>query len=377
MARLAAQAVAVDAEYDRRVMAAALRLGRRNIGRANPNPAVGCIIMRDGVVVGRGWTAIGGRPHAERIALAEAGGAASGATAYVTLEPCAHQRKDGPCSVALAEAGVARVVTALEDPDPRTAGQGHAILEKAGIAVTKGVLAAEATRAHSGHIARVTKGRPHVTLKLAVSADGMIGRRGSDRVMITGDVAFTAVQMMRTEFDVLMVGIGTALVDDPRLTVRLPGVIGRTPDRVVLDAAARLPVTAAIFQTVGEAPLIVFVGPDAPAERTVALAAVGATVVPVPVTSIGVDLNAALAHLAAIGHARVLVEGGAHVAASLLDGDLLDDIAIFRAPVAIGADGVPALAGAKLSAIEDSPRFRQYDMRVAGNDVMRRYVRVA
>jgi diaminohydroxyphosphoribosylaminopyrimidine deaminase/5-amino-6-(5-phosphoribosylamino)uracil reductase len=368
-------AVAVDAEYDRRVMAAALRLGRRNIGRANPNPAVGCIIVRDGVVVGRGWTAAGGRPHAERIALAEAGGTARGATAYVTLEPCAHQRKDGPCSVALVEAGVARVVSALEDPDPRTAGQGHAILEKAGVAVTKGVLAAEAARAHSGHIARVTKGRPHVTLKLAVSADGMIGRREGERVLITGKAAFTTVQMMRTEFDALMIGIGTALADDPHLTVRLPGVSGRTPARVLLDAEARLPSTAAILRTVGEAPLIVFVRPDAPVERAAALAAAGATVVPIAGAAGGVDLHAALAHLATIGHARVLCEGGAHVAASLLAGDLLDEAVIFRAPVAIGPDGVPALAGHALSAIEGSAHFRQYEMQVVGNDVMRRYMR--
>ncbi|HVZ15052.1 MAG TPA: bifunctional diaminohydroxyphosphoribosylaminopyrimidine deaminase/5-amino-6-(5-phosphoribosylamino)uracil reductase RibD [Bauldia sp.] len=378
MARRAkAAAIAVDAEYDRRVMAAALRLGRRNIGRANPNPAVGCIIVRDGIVVGRGWTAVGGRPHAERIALVEAGKAAKGATAYVTLEPCAHERKDGPCSVALAEAGVARVVSALEDPDPRTAGRGHAILEKAGVAVTRGVLAEEAARAHSGHILRTTKGRPHVTLKLAVSADGMIGTRGGERMIVTGKPAFDAVQMMRTEFDVLMIGIGTALVDDPRLTVRLPGVTGRTPTRVILDAAARLPATAQIFQTIAEAPLILFVGPEAPAERTAALAAAGATVVPVASASGGIDLNAALAHLAGLGHARVLAEGGANVAASLLTGDLLDEVVIFRAPVVVGPDGVRALAGNALSAVERSPRYRQYDMQVVGNDVMRRYARAA
>ena len=332
MARRAKSAtIEVDVEYDRRVMAAALRLGRRNIGRANPNPAVGCIIVKDGVVLGRGWTAVGGRPHAERIALAEAGIAAKGATAYVTLEPCAHERKDGPCSVALAEAGVARV----------------------------------------------TKGRPHVTLKLAVSADGMIGTRGGERMIVTGKPAFDAVQMMRTEFDALMIGIGTALIDDPRLTVRLPGVNGRTPARVILDAFARLPATAQIFQSIGEAPLILFVGPEAPAENTAALAAAGATVVPVPSAAGGVDLGAALAHLAAVGHARVLAEGGAQVAASLLGGDLLDEVVILRAPVVVGPDGVRALAGSALSAIERSPRYRQYDMQVVGDDVMRRYVRTA
>ena len=203
----------VDPEFDRRMMAAALRLGRRNLGRTGTNPAVGCIIVRtDGdarLVVGRGWTAESGRPHAEKEALAEAGKAAKGATAYVTLEPCAHEGRVKPCAQALADAGVARVVTAMEDPDPSTAGQGHALLEKAGIAVTTGVLAEAAARAHSGHIARIKKGRPHVTLKLAVSADGMIGKRVGERMIITGMPAFEAVQAMRTTFDVVMVGIGT------------------------------------------------------------------------------------------------------------------------------------------------------------------------
>ena len=208
-------------------MAAALRLGRRNLGATAPNPAVGAIIVRDDdgspVVVGRGFTAEGGRPHAETEALAEAGEAARGATAYVTLEPCAHHGDTPPCSEALVEAGVARVVYAIDDPDPRVAGKGRAILEAAGIAVTSGVLRDEAARDHAGHISRVTKGRPHVILKLAVSADGMIGRREGERMMITSPPALTSVQGMRVEADAVAVGIGTVLVDDPRLTVRLAG----------------------------------------------------------------------------------------------------------------------------------------------------------
>ena len=367
----------VDIEFDRRVMAAALRLGWRNAGRAHPNPAVGCVIMRGDIVVGRGWTAIGGRPHAERIALAEAGAAARGATAYVTLEPCAHNRKAGPCSVALVDAGVARVVTALEDPDPRTAGQGHAILAKAGIAVIEGVLVAEATRAHSGHIARVTKGRPHVTLKLAVSADGMIGRRNGTRAMITGELASSRVQMMRTEFDVVMIGIGTALADDPRLTVRLPGVTGRTPARVILDAAARLSPSARVFASIGEAPVLVFVAPDAPRERRSALTEAGATVVETPATDGGVDLAAVLAHLAAAGYSRVLAEGGSAVAASLLAGDFADEVVLFRAPLVIGDNGIPVLVRGSLADIEAGARYRLLDVAVYGHDVMRRYGRAA
>lgn len=373
--------ISIDAEFDRRMMAAALRLGRYNLGQTHPNPAVGCIIVKtegnDRVVVARGWTAAGGRPHAEREALTAAGAAAKGATAYVTLEPCAHQGRAKPCSEALIAAGVARVVTALEDPDPRTAGQGHAKLKDAGIAVTTSVLAEEAALAHSGHINRVTKGRPHVTLKLAISADGMIGRRAGERMIVTGKGAFDIVQMMRTEFDVVMIGIGTALIDDPRLTVRLPGLEKRSPTRVVLDASARLPLTSPLLQSAIEVPLMIFVGPAAPPANVEALTAAGAQVVSVASATGGLDLTEILGRLAKDGYTRVFAEGGSEVASSLVAGDLLDEIVIFRAPVVVGADGVRALGGTALSAIERSPRYRQIDMTTVGEDVMRRYVRAA
>lgn len=371
----------VDLEFDRRMMAAALRLGRRNLGQTHPNPAVGCIIVRDKgeerIVVGRGWTAVGGRPHAEREALAEAGAAAKGATAYVTLEPCAHRQRGGSCTAALIETGVARVVTAMADPDPRTGGKGHAALEVAGISVTSGVLAEEAALAHSGHIRRITKGRPHVTLKLAVSADGMIGRREGERMMITGKATFDAVQMMRTAYDVIMVGIGTVLVDDPRLTVRLPGLGDRSPARVILDAAARMPPEARLVQSADEAPLIVFTSPEAAGERTAVLAAAGAQVVTVSASSGGLDLGEVLASLAERGFTRVFAEGGAEVASSLVTGDLLDEVVIFRASVVVGPDGVRALGGMALSAVERNPRYRHIETAQVGEDTMRRYVRAA
>ncbi len=268
----------LDAEFDRRMMGVALRLGRRNLGWTGTNPAVGCVIVRtDGtpVVVGRGWTAEGGRPHAEKEALKEAGAAARGATVYVTLEPCAHKGRVKSCTQALIDAGVARVVTAITDPDPRTNGKGHELLAEAGIAVTTGVLADAAARALSGHIARITKGRPHVTLKLAVSADGMIGRRTGERMIITGEAAFIAVQAMRTMFDVVMVGIGTVLIDDPRLTVRLPGLENRSPTRVILDALARMPPESRLVQSAKERPLFAVVGPEAPPERKSVLSDAG------------------------------------------------------------------------------------------------------
>jgi diaminohydroxyphosphoribosylaminopyrimidine deaminase/5-amino-6-(5-phosphoribosylamino)uracil reductase len=377
----AARKIAIDAYFDRRMMAAALRLGRTALGLTHPNPAVGCIIVRGAgdkrIVVGRGATAPGGRPHAERIALAEAGSAAHGATAYVTLEPCAHNSKAGPCAAALIEAGVARVVTAMADPDPRTSGAGHEILEAAGIAVTTGVLVEEAARAHSGHIARIGKGRPHVTLKLAVSADGMIGRREGERMLVSGKPAFEVVQAMRTAFDAIMVGIGTVLVDDPRLTVRLPGLARRTPVRVVLDGLARMSPTAKLLQTLDEAPVKVFVMADAPHERVATLAAAGAETIAVGASAGRLDLGEVLSRLAEDGFTRVLAEGGAEVASSLVTADLVDEIIIIRAPVVVGPDGVRALGGMALSAIERSPRYLQSEIAQVGEDVMRTYVRAA
>lgn len=373
------QSMPLDPELDRRLMAAALRLGRRNLGQTHPNPAVGALIVRleagEPLVVGRGWTARGGRPHAETIALDQAGDAANGATAYVTLEPCAHQGETRPCAQALIDAKVARVVTAMEDPDPRVAGKGHALLTKAGIALTTGVLADQAERAHAGHILRITKGRPHVTLKLAVSADGMIGKREGERMMITGKAAFDAVQAMRSEADIVMIGIGTALVDDPRLTVRLPGLADRSPDRIVLDATARLKLHSHLVQTARDIPLIVVVGSEALDDRKKALADAGARVL--EIGDEAVDIGEVLETLADEGFTRVFAEGGSQVASTLLGEDLIDEVVVFRAPVVVGQDGVRALAGYAMSAIERSPRYRLIEQASLGDDQMRRYLRTA
>jgi diaminohydroxyphosphoribosylaminopyrimidine deaminase/5-amino-6-(5-phosphoribosylamino)uracil reductase len=221
----------------------------------------------------------------------------------------------------------------------------------------------------------MTKGRPQVTLKLAVSADGMIGRREGERMIVTGKPAFEAVQIMRTEFDAVLVGIGTVLVDDPLLTVRLPGLAGRSPVRVILDKDARLPPTARLLQSIEVARLIVYVGPEAPSERIATLVASGAEVVPVPLASGGLELGAVLTDLAEKGFTRVLTEGGAEVASSFVSADLLDEVILFRASVVVGPDGVRALGGMALSAIERSPRYRQIEASKVGEDIMRRYVR--
>lgn len=373
------EAIEPSPELDRRLMASALRIGRRNLGQTYPNPAVGALVVRhEGggpIVVGRGWTAPGGQPHAETIALDQAGERARGATVYVTLEPCAHSGATPPCTDALIAAGPARVVMTMDDPDPRVAGQGRAVLKAAGILVTSGVLAAEAARDHAGHISRVLKRRPHVVLKLAVSADGMIGRREGERMMITGKPALTAVQAMRSDSDTVMIGIGTVLVDDPRLTVRLSGLAALSPRRIVLDPAARLPIDSKLVTTARDVPVTVIVGPGAGGDSKEALVEAGVQVIETSDGPNGLNLHEALGVLGEQGITRVLVEGGARLAASLFSEDLLDEIVLFRAPVVVGPDGVRALEGYALSAIERSPRYRQIDAAIVGDDVMRRYWR--
>jgi diaminohydroxyphosphoribosylaminopyrimidine deaminase/5-amino-6-(5-phosphoribosylamino)uracil reductase len=293
----------------------------------------------------------------------------------VTLEPCAHTGQTPPCAEALIAAKVSRVVTAIADPDPRVSGKGHAMLHDAGIAVTSGVLAEEAMRAHAGHVSRVTRGRPHVTLKLAVSADGMIGRRQGERMIITSPPSLRVVQAMRAEADAMMIGIGTALVDDPRLNVRLAGMAARSPARIVLDTMARLPLESRLVESARDVPLIIIVGAEAPADRREALGESGARIVEVATVGGKVDMSGAMAELAKQGFTRILAEGGSEVAGSLIAADLLDEVVIFHAPVVVGFDGVRAIAGSALSAIERSPRYRPIETMRIGEDEMRRYLR--
>ncbi|PCK82215.1 MULTISPECIES: bifunctional diaminohydroxyphosphoribosylaminopyrimidine deaminase/5-amino-6-(5-phosphoribosylamino)uracil reductase RibD [Rhizobium] len=242
--------------HDESFMAAAIRLSRRHLGRTATNPSVGCLIVKDGVIVGQAVTALGGRPHAEPQALAEAGEAARGATAYVTLEPCSHHGKTPPCAEALIASGVARVVISVTDPDPRVSGRGISMLRDAGIEVDAGVLEAEGRRSLAGYLTRQTKSRPYVTLKLAVSADGMIGRAGEGQVAITGPEARAEVQALRAETDAILVGIGTAISDDPLLTVRTPGLEAQSPIRIVLDPSLALPLTSKLVATARDVPVI-------------------------------------------------------------------------------------------------------------------------
>lgn len=369
----------VDPETDRRLMAAALRFGRRNLGRTSPAPSVGALVVRfeDGqpMIVGRGVTSPGRGPHSTDIALGMAGDAARGATLYTSLEPVVRHEDGYSDTDALIGAGIVRVVSALDDPDPKRTRSGYARLREAGVEVTAGVLGEEARRAHAGFIRRTQSGRPHTILKLAVSADGMIGRKSGERMLVSGQEAFDRLQGLRIEADASLIGIGTALANDPSLIVRIPSLRSMSPIRIVLDTQARLPVESALIAGARETPLWVMTGPDASAENRERLEAAGAVVLTVPTGSGGLDIQAALKTLAEHGISRLLVEGGAKVAASLVGQGLADDVVLFRAPVIIGPDGVRALAGGALSAIERSPRYRIVEDARLGDDRMVRYER--
>ncbi|WP_158964640.1 bifunctional diaminohydroxyphosphoribosylaminopyrimidine deaminase/5-amino-6-(5-phosphoribosylamino)uracil reductase RibD [Chachezhania sediminis] len=363
-----------SAEDDRRFMAMALGLGRRGMGRTWPNPAVGCVIVKDGRIVGRGTTADGGRPHAEPVALAQAGEAARGATAYVTLEPCAHHGQTPPCAEALIAAGVARVVAPLHDSDPRVAGQGFAMLEAAGIEVTQGVLAAEAARDHVGFFLRTEQGRPMVTLKLAGSLDGRIATATGQSKWITGPEARRLVHGQRARHDAVMVGAGTARTDDPSLTVRDMGV-DRQPVRVVVSRHLDLPLMSQLARTARDIPVWLCHGPGAAAERIAAWQGLGAELLPCGVKGGQLDPNDVLGQMGRRGITRVFCEGGGALAASLMEADLVDELVVFSAGFAIGAEGLPAIGALGLGRLEDAPRFTLIETRAVGPDLMHRWVR--
>ena len=363
---------------DQHFMQLALTLGRRGQGRTWPNPAVGAVAVKDGIVVGRGWTQPGGRPHAEPVALTHAGEAARGATLYVTLEPCSHVGKSPPCADAIIAAGIARVVSAIEDPNPEVAGQGHARLRAAGIAVDIGLGAAEAAHDHAGHFRRVRDKRPHVILKLAVSADDKIAAAGHKQVAISGEAAKARVHLLRAQCDAILVGIGTVLSDDPVLTCRLPGMEARSPVRVVLDRALRIPGTSRLVHSARGTPLWVMTSNLAEAPAAMKLGAAGAQVIRVATTTAppsGLDLSAVLHTLAEKGITRLLVEGGARVASSFVAAGLVDEVWLLRGPDQIGADGVAALDSLPLSALTGSPAFKQRASETLQKDTLTIYER--
>jgi diaminohydroxyphosphoribosylaminopyrimidine deaminase / 5-amino-6-(5-phosphoribosylamino)uracil reductase len=363
-------------EADRRFMQLALTLGRRGLGRTWPNPAVGAVVVKDGVIVGRGWTQPGGRPHGEPEALKRAGEAARGATLYVTLEPCSHFGRSPPCTDAVIAAGISRVVAAMRDPNPEVAGQGFARLRDAGIAVDVGLFEAEAARDHAGHIRRIRDNRPHVILKLAVSADDKIGAPGHKPVAITGEAARWRVHLLRAQYDAILVGIGTVIADDPLLTCRLPGMESRSPVRVVLDARLRIPGSSRLVQSARQTPLWVMASELAEAPAAARLGAAGAQVIRIATEKqVGLDLAAVLHALAERGITRLMVEGGSRVASALVASGLLDEVWLLRGENAIGPDGVAALDELPLASITQSRVFRSTAGEALDKDTLTIYER--
>jgi diaminohydroxyphosphoribosylaminopyrimidine deaminase/5-amino-6-(5-phosphoribosylamino)uracil reductase len=340
-----------------------------------PNPAVGCVLVRDGVVVGRGWTQPGGRPHAETEAIARAGDAARGAAAYVSLEPCAHTGKSPPCAEALVAAGIARAVVAVEDPDPRVCGRGIARLRAAGIRVDVGACAAEAGELNAGFFLRVSEGRPLVSLKLATSLDGRIATRGGDSRWITGEPARRRGHLLRATHDTILIGTGTALTDDPELTCRLPGLADRSPVRVVLDRTLRLRKTAKLLTSAGAVPTWLVTSASIEAGRQAAAERAGAQVIAVPEAAGRLSLTDALRALGDRGITRLLVEGGSALAASLLQQGLVDRIYWFRSAAIIGGDGLAAASSLEVERLTDAKRFARIETEAVGADLLEIYRR--
>ncbi len=355
-------------------MGAALTLARRGVGNAWPNPAVGCVIVNGGSVVGRGWTQPGGRPHAETEAIGRAGDAARGGTAYVTLEPCSHWGKTPPCAEALIASGVARVFAAVEDPDPRVAGGGLARLREAGIAIESGLCSAEAAEINAGFFRRVRTGRPLVTLKLATSLDGRIATGSGESRWITGPAARERTHLLRATHDAILVGAATVLADNPQLTCRLPGLEHRSPVRVALDRNLVIPLDSCLVAEARQHPSWLITAPGSDPDRREALQQAGVEIIDAAANETGrIDLADALRLLGARGLTRLLVEGGGRLAASLLSARLVDRLVWLHAPLLLGADGVPAVGALGLMALAEATRFDLLSSETVGADLLSTY----
>jgi diaminohydroxyphosphoribosylaminopyrimidine deaminase/5-amino-6-(5-phosphoribosylamino)uracil reductase len=357
-------------------MRVALALARRGLGLVWPNPAVGCVIVNGDTVVGRGWTRRGGRPHAETEALGRAGDKSKGATAYVTLEPCPHQGETPPCTQALIDAGLARLVMATEDPDSRVSGQGAARLQAAGISVESGVLEEEARDLNAGYLLRVRQGRPLITLKSATTLDGRIATRTGESQWITGPVARDLVHGMRADHDAILTSVGTVLADDPRLTCRLPGMEDSSPLRIIADSHLQIPLTSKLVQSAGAIPTWVITVKGGDRMRIKALGDCGVTVIEAePGADVHPDPRWMAEEFGRRGLTRVLVEGGGHLAAALLRAGLVDRLAWFRNPRVIGGAGLPASVDFGVQSLAEAPEFIRSGLTSVGGDVLETYYR--
>lgn len=357
-------------------MRAALALARRGLGQTAPNPSVGCVIIKQGRVVGRGFTAPAGRPHAEVRALAMAGEQARGGTAYVTLEPCNFIGKSGACSEALIAAGISRVVIGAKDPHPKVNGAGAARLRSAGIEVTEGVLQGLCEDMVAGFTAVQLTGRPLVRLKLASSLDGRIATAGGESQWITGASSRREVHMLRGRHDAVMVGVGTVLADDPDLTCRIDGVRAVPLVRIVVDSHLRTPLSSRLMAGVKQHPLWVLHHDGADRSRQQALVRAGVRLLALPASPAGIDLQLAMRRLAAEGLTRLLVEGGGTLAAGLLRADLVDRLSWFHAPCVMGSDGLAAAQAFGVETLSQMPRFRLVSACQLGADMLSHFTRV-
>jgi diaminohydroxyphosphoribosylaminopyrimidine deaminase/5-amino-6-(5-phosphoribosylamino)uracil reductase len=351
-------------------MDSALNLARRGLGNTWPNPSVGCVIVKNNRVVGRGWTQSGGRPHAETEALRNAGQEALGSTAYVTLEPCNHYGKTPPCTEALICAGVKKVVIASLDPDSRVSGSGLKRLEDAGIIVELGMAKSEANKINQGYFLKVKDFRPFITLKIATTLDGKIATRSGASEWITGELSRKTVHKLRATHDAVMVGSGTALIDNPSLACRLPGVENKHKLRVILDGRLRLPENGILAQTAKKIPVLIFTvsGSKDKSEKIKRLESLGVTIVIFEKNDTRLDIRNVMAEVSAHGITRLLVEGGGSLAASLLANDLVDELAWFRAPSIMGDDGLSSVAALGLDELEKMTSYSRQSLTILGND---------
>jgi diaminohydroxyphosphoribosylaminopyrimidine deaminase / 5-amino-6-(5-phosphoribosylamino)uracil reductase len=354
-------------DFHLKMMRAALALARRGVGKTSPNPAVGCVIVRDGAVVGRGWHKKAGTPHAEVHALNAAGDLAAGADVYVTLEPCAHFGKTPPCARALVAAGVARVHVAMVDPNPLVAGKGVEILREAGIEVEVGLLEAAARELNLPFIKWIQTRRPYVILKSALTLDGKSATASGDSRWITGDTSRRLVHRLRGQVDAIMVGVGTVIKDDPLLTCRVPG--GKDPIRVVVDSGLRVPLHAAVFNPHSAARTLIATC-CADSDKVAAVAAHGGEVVACADKEGRVDLDDLFGQLGALGIQSILLEGGSHLAGAALRSGLIDRCMIFFAPKLVGGVGMGLFAGQGVSMMADALHLEDMKFARSGADLV-------
>jgi diaminohydroxyphosphoribosylaminopyrimidine deaminase / 5-amino-6-(5-phosphoribosylamino)uracil reductase len=352
---------------DERHMRHALALAARGLGTTAPNPSVGCVIVANGHVVGRGATRPGGRPHAETEALAQAGAQARGATAYVTLEPCSHQGQTGPCAQALIDAGVARVISAMEDPDPRVKGRGHALLKAAGIEVAVGVCTAEARELNLGFVKHRLLGVPMVTVKIASSLDARMALSNGESQWITGPDARRAGHGLRAAHDAILTGIGTVLADDPRLDCRLAGLEGRSPVRAIADGDARLPAAARLLQGAPGGKAVLLTATDGVVRDDVDVVHVARA------PGGGLSVSGMLTALASRGITRLLVEAGPQLTTAFVIAGVVDRIVWFRSAAVLGGDSHPAIGPLGLGSLDLAPRYRRVAVSQWGGDAMETY----